>query len=277
MRVAITGASGLIGAHLRRALAERGDEAIALPRSGYELSGVDAVVNLGGASVAQRWTDAAKHEIRESRVLGTERLVEAIGRAEPRPKTIISASAAGYYGDRGDAIIDESTAAGTDFLARVCVDWEHAAAAAGDLGLRVVCVRTGVVLDARGGAMKTMLPPFKLGVGGPVGGGRQYMPWLALDDIIGIYLAALDNVNWSGPINASTPTPATNKEFSRALGRALHRPAIAPVPAFVLRARYGGMVQIVTDSIRMVPSRALELGYRFSYGELDSALRAALA
>lgn len=278
MRVAITGASGLIGTRLRAALSARGDHATGLPRSGYALDGFDAVVNLAGAPVAQRWTDAAKREIRDSRVLGTERLIEALRASEPRPTTLVSSSAAGYYGDRGDNETDESSPHGSDFLAEVCAEWEHAAQpAATELGMRLVLIRTGVVIDRNGGALKTMLPPFKLGIGGPVAGGRQYIPWIALDDIVGIYLDALDHDTWSGPVNGSAPTPVTNREFSHALGHALHRPAVAPVPGLVLRARYGEMARVVTDSIRMVPARALELGYDFRYGELDAALAAALA
>jgi uncharacterized protein len=275
MKVAITGASGLIGTGIRKALAARGDDVVALPRTGYTLDGVDAVINLAGAPVAQRWTDATKQEIRDSRVLGTRRLVEAMRTAAPSPRSLISSSAAGYYGDRGDDVIDESTARGSDFLAEVCVEWEREALAAEDV--RVVLIRTGVVLDRSGGALKTMLPAFKAGLGGPVGSGKQYMPWIALNDVVSIYLAALDHDEWSGPVNASAPAPATNREFSRALGRALHRPAFMPVPVLALRARYGEMATVVTDSLRMVPSRALELGYRFRYGDLEAALTAALA
>jgi uncharacterized protein (TIGR01777 family) len=292
MKVAVTGAGGLIGGRLVAALIARGDEVIAFSRSADRgvqwdpaagpapadaLSGADAVVNLAGEPVAQRWTNDAMKAIRTSRVDGTRNLVAGLRSADPRPRVLVSSSAAGYYGDRGADVIDESTARGSDFLAGVCVEWEHAASVAADeLGMRVVCIRTGVVLDAGGGALKTMLPPFKLGVGGPVAGGRQYMAWIALDDLVGLYVAALDSDSWSGPINASAPAPATNAEFSRALGRALHRPAVMPVPGFALRARYGEMASIVTGGQRMVPARALELGYRFRYGDLDAALRAAL-
>jgi hypothetical protein len=292
MKVAVTGASGLIGTRLVAALAQRGDEVIALSRSaarGVEwnplagpapvsaLASADAVVNLAGESVAQRWTGAAKEAIRDSRVVGTRHLVDGLRACDPRPRVLVSASAAGYYGDRGADLIDESTGRGSDFLAGVCAEWEHeASVAAEELGMRVVCIRTGVVLDAGGGALKTMLTPFKLGVGGPVAGGRQYMAWIALDDLVGLYLAALDSEEWSGPINASAPAPVTNADFSRALGRALHRPAVMPVPGFALRARYGEMASIVTGGQRMVPARALELGYGFRYRDLDAALRAAL-
>ncbi len=292
MKVAVTGASGLIGARLVAALTARGDQVIAFSRSashGVEwdpmagpapadaLAGVDAIVNLAGEPVAQRWTPAAKEAIRESRLVGTRHLVDGLRACDPRPRVLVSASAAGYYGDRGSEIVDESTAPGSDFLAGVCVEWEReACVAAGQLGMRVVCMRTGVVLDGGGGALKTMLPPFKLGVGGPVAGGRQYMAWIALDDLVGMYMAALDSDSWSGPVNGCGPSPATNAEFSRALGRALHRPALMPVPAFVLKVRFGEMAQIVTDSQRMVPARAIEIGYRFRYGDLDAALAAAL-
>jgi uncharacterized protein (TIGR01777 family) len=295
MRVVVTGASGLIGSRLCEVLKSRGDEVVALSRSGGDtgervrwdpvagpapagtLAGADAVVNLAGEPIAQRWTEEAKRKIRDSRVLGTRNLVEGLHAADPRPGVLASASAAGIYGDRGDQPLDESSSKGTDFLATVCTDWEAAAAvAATELGMRVVYVRTGVVLDAAGGALKTMLPPFRLGLGGPIAGGKQYLPWVALDDVVGIYLAAIDGPTWSGPVNAAAPTAATNADFAHALGRALHRPAFAPVPAFVLRARYGEMATIVTSSARMVPRRAQELGYEFKYPRLDGALAAAL-
>jgi uncharacterized protein (TIGR01777 family) len=182
------------------------------------------------------------------------------------------------YGDRGDEQVDETAEPGDDFLASVCVEWEEAARAAGSLGVRVVCLRTGVALDRAGGALKQMLPPFRLGVGGPIAGGRQYVPWIHLDDVIGLYLAALDGGSaWSGPVNASAPSPVTNAEFSHALGRALHRPAVVPVPAFALRLLYGEMASVVIGGQRMVPARALELGYEFRYPELEGALRECLA
>jgi uncharacterized protein (TIGR01777 family) len=292
MKVVVTGASGLIGARLVAALQRRGDDVTVLSRSASRgvqwdplagppsvsaLASADAVVNLAGAPVAQRWTAAAKEAIRESRVVGTRHLVDGLRACDPRPRVLVSSSAAGYYGDRGADIVDESTARGSDFLAGVCAEWEREASVASEeLGMRVVCIRTGVVLDAGGGALKTMLPPFKAGVGGPVAGGRQYMGWIALDDVVGMYLAALDSDSWSGPINASAPAPATNADFSRALGLALHRPAVMPVPGFALRARYGAMASIVTGGQRMVPARALELGYEFRYPELDKALAAVL-
>jgi uncharacterized protein (TIGR01777 family) len=202
--------------------------------------------------------------------------VQAIAGAEPRPRVLVSASAVGYYGHRGDERLDESAAPGDDFLAQVCIDWEREANAAAEHGVRVVTVRTGVVLSKSGGALAKMLPPFRLGVGGPVAGGRQYLPWIHIDDLVGIYVAAVDNEDWSGPVNAAAPEPVTNAEFSKALGRALHRPAIAPVPTFAIRLLYGDMAEIVTEGQRAIPARALQLGYAFVHPDLDEALADAL-
>lgn len=299
MKVTVTGATGLIGTALVGALKARGDEVTVLSRNperaarelGVEaaawdplaepapaaaISGRDAVVHLAGEPVAQRWTDEVKRSIRTSRDVGTANLVAGIAASEPRPAVLVSSSAVGYYGKHGDEIVTEDTQAGTDFLAEVCVEWERRARAAEELGLRVVVVRTGVVLDANGGALKTMLPPFKAGVGGPVAGGKQYMPWIALDDIVGIYLAAIDESSWSGPVNGTAPNPVTNAEFSKALGRALSRPAVFPVPAFAIRALYGEMAEIVTEGQRAVPERTLGFGYDFRQPELDAALVSAL-
>jgi len=299
MKVTVTGATGLIGSALVKALKERGDEVTVLSRDpdrasralGVEavawdpmtepapsaaISGRDGIVHLAGEPVAQRWTAEAKRAIRASRDVGTANLVAGIAASEPRPAVLVSSSAVGYYGKHGDEIIDESSPAGTDFLAEVCVEWERRARAAEELGLRVVIVRTGVVLDADGGALKTMLPPFKAGVGGPVAGGRQYMPWIHVDDIVGIYLAALDGDGWSGPVNGTAPEPVTNADFSKALGRALGRPAVLPVPAFAIRALYGEMAEIVTEGQRAVPARTLEFGYSFAKPELGPALSSAL-
>jgi uncharacterized protein (TIGR01777 family) len=294
MNVCVTGAGGLIGTRLVERLRARGDEVTSLsrnPRSpdavawqperdpapAEALAGRDAVVHLAGENVAQRWSDDAKRRIRSSREIGTRNLVAGIEAAEPRPRVLVSSSAVGYYGPHGDEPLDESTPAGEDFLAQVCVAWEREARRAADLGLRVAIVRTGVVLDRAGGALAKMLPFFKLGVGGPVAGGSQYMPWIHVDDVVAIYLAALDGVDWDGPLNASAPEPVTNKHFSSALGRALHRPAVAPVPAVAVRTLYGEMAEIVTKGQRVVPRRPQELGYRFAHADLDEALRSALA
>ena len=300
MNVVLTGATGLIGRRLVAALGSRGDVVTVLSRSpgkagfgsgvtvaGWDpltgpapaeiLSAADAVVHLAGEPVAQRWNDKVKASILESREVGTRNLVAGIAAADPRPRVLVSSSAVGYYGKHGDERVDETTAAGDDFLARVCVAWEREALAATDLGLRVVCVRTGVVLDKTGGALKTMLPPFKAGVGGPVAGGRQFMPWIHVDDVVGIYLRAIEEQSWSGPFNASAPEPVTNRDFSKALGRALHRPAVAPVPALALRLLYGDMAEIVTEGQRAVPAAALAHGYAFAHPDLDAALSDALA
>jgi hypothetical protein len=190
---------------------------------------------------------------------------------------LVSTSAVGYYGDRGDAVLDETAEPGDDFLASTCVEWERAASAAAAFGIRVAIVRIGVILDRSGGALEKMLPPFKLGVGGPVAGGRQYVPWITLDDVVGLFVAALHGgEGWTGVLNASAPEPVTNAQLSRALGRALHRPAVMPVPALALRALYGEMASIVLGSQRMVPARALELGYEFQHPDLEGALAVAL-
>jgi uncharacterized protein (TIGR01777 family) len=300
MRITLTGATGRIGNLLVRELLARGDEVTVLSRDpdrartalgGVEavrwdpsagpapaaaLAGRDGVVHMAGEDVAQRWTDDAKRRIRASRETGTRNLVEGLRAADPRPGVLVSSSAVGYYGPHGDERVDEDTPPGDDFLAEVCVTWEREAQRAEELGVRVVRVRTGVVLDREGGALSKMLPFFKLGAGGPVAGGRQYLPWVHRDDIVGIQLAALDGAEWSGPINGTAPEPATNRAFSRALGHALHRPAVAPVPGLAVRALYGDMAGMVTQGQRAVPRRALELGYAFRHPGLDEALRSSL-
>jgi uncharacterized protein (TIGR01777 family) len=301
LKITLTGATGLIGPRLVRTLKQRGDEVTVLSRSAEKardalgvqavrwdpmagpapagaLSGRDAVVHLAGEPVAQRWTDDAKRAIRQSRETGTRNLVAGIAALPPaeRPRVLVSSSAVGYYGRHGDERVPESTPPGSDFLAGVCVAWEHEAEQARELGLRVVTVRTGVVLDAGGGALAKMLPFFKLGVGGPVAGGRQYLPWISAGDLAGLYLAALDGDDWDGPVNGTAPAPVTNAAFSKALGRALHRPAFAPVPAFAIRTLYGDMAAIVTEGQRAVPERPQALGYRFRFEDLDAALSDAL-
>jgi uncharacterized protein (TIGR01777 family) len=281
MRVTITGASGLIGSKLVAALQQRGDEVTKVslrngPPDPGQLAGRDAIVHLAGENVAQRWTDDARKAIRESRERGTRQLVEAIAQADPRPRVLVSSSAVGYYGPHGDERLDEDTPPGHDFLAEICVVWEREADKATELGLRVVKVRTGVVLDKDGGALSKMLLPFKLGGGGPVAGGRQYMPWIHVDDVVGIYLRAIDDPAWRGAVNATAPEPVTNKTFSKALGHALHRPAIAPIPGAAIRLLYGDMAEIVTKGQRVVPKRTLELGYTYQHPALDEALNAAV-
>lgn len=302
MLVTLTGATGLVGRRLIAALDARGDvitvlsrdperarevlgadrdavawEPEAGPAPADALAGRDGVVHLAGEKVDQRWTAASKERILRSRELGTRNLVAGLSTANPRPRVLVSSSAVGYYGPRGDEPVDEQTAPGSDFLAGVCRAWEREADAAAQLELRVVKVRTGVVLDADGGALSKMLPPFKLGVGGPVAGGAQYLPWIHVDDLVGIYLAALDGQEWRGPVNGTAPEPVTNKAFSKALGRALGRPAFAPVPAAAIKLLYGEMAEIVTTGQRAVPRRTQALGFAYAHPDLDEALRSALA
>lgn len=299
MNITLTGATGLIGQRLVTALKDRGDEVTVLSRNAEKasaalgvpavawdalagpapveaLAGRDAIVHLAGEPVAQRWNAARKQAILESRETGTRNLVKGIEGAAPRPEALISSSAVGYYGKHGDERVPEDTPAGDDFLAEVCVRWEREADRVTELGLRAAHIRTGVVLDKDGGALKTMLTPFRLGVGGPVAGGKQYMPWIHLDDIVGLYLAAIDDSSWSGPYNGSAPEPVTNAEFSKALGKALHRPAFAPVPAFAIKLLYGEMSEIVTEGQRAVPTRALAAGYAYKHPDLAEALSSAL-
>jgi uncharacterized protein (TIGR01777 family) len=304
LRVTITGATGLIGAGLVDALRGRGGEVTVLSRDPHRarkrfaggsppvqavgwdlmsepapldaLNGREAVVHLAGENVAQRWSGKAKSAIRESRVTGTRNLLAGLRRSEPRPRTLIAGSAIGYYGARGEEPLDEEAPAGSDFLAGVCAEWEAEAGEAAELDMRVVNVRTGVVLDREGGALGKMLPPFRLGVGGPVAGGRQYMSWIHRDDEIGMIVAALSDERWSGPINATAPEPVTNRDFSHALGRALGRPALLPVPGAAVGLLYGEMAQIVTTGARVVPAKPLVLGYDFRHPRLDEALESAL-
>ena len=292
-RVTVTGGTGFIGRHVVDALRARGDEVTVLSRSAPEtvhwadpvsepppseaLADRDAVVHLLGENVAQRWTSQARRRIRESRELGTRNLVDGLSRlgGTERPLTLVSMSATGFYGAREDESVDESGPAGDDFLAEVVQAWEKEARKAEDLGMRVAIPRTGVVLAEGGGALDKMLPPFKLGVGGPVAGGRQYVPWIHLDDVVAGLLFLLDR--GSGTYNLTAPEPVSNRELSKALGRALHRPAIAPVPALAIRALYGEMAWIVTTGVRAVPARLLQEGYAFQRPDLDDALRAAVS
>jgi uncharacterized protein len=242
---------------------------------GGAFHGRDAVVHLLGETLEQRWSDEAKREIRDSRVIATRNLVAALNDlpAADRPATLISQSAVGVYGPRGSERIDEDQPAGDDFLAGVVRDWETEAQKAG--GMRVVLTRTGVVLSPRGGALAKMLPFFKLGIGGPVAGGQQYVPWVHLDDVVGAIVFLLGE-QFDGPVNVTAPEPVSNKEFSRTLGRALRRPAFAPVPALAVKALYGEMAMIVTTGQRVVPRRLSELGYEFRQPDLETALRSAI-
>jgi uncharacterized protein len=300
MRVLVTGATGMIGGAVTRALRERGDTVVALSRDagrarerlgqGVEvhewpqpalaappaaaLAGAGAIVHVLGEPVAQRWSEGAKRRIRESRVATTRELVRALTALPEgeRPGTLVSQSAAGYYGPRDERPLDEDAPAGDDYLAEVVRAWEREARAAESVA-RVVRTRTGVVLSPSGGALAKMLPPFKLGVGGPVAGGRQYVPWIHLDDVVGGMLRCLDDPSLSGAVNLTAPNPVTNKELSRALGRVLRRPAVMPVPALALRVLYGEMSVIVTTGQRVLPERLKDAGYEFRFPDLEPALR----
>jgi uncharacterized protein (TIGR01777 family) len=241
------------------------------------LDGIDGVINLIGESLDQRWTEAAKRRIRDSRLQATRNLVQAISSVDPRPKVLVSQSAVGYYGDRGDAIVDEETQAGSGFDSQLCIDWEAEAREAENAGLRVVVIRSGLVLDARGGLLKRLLLPFRLGLGGPIAGGDQYMPWIHIDDEVRLLLWALDDERVSGPINSTAPEPVTNRELSHTLGRVLGRPAVMPVPKLTLTLMRGGeLADAATGGQRVIPRRALDLGFEFRFAELEPALRAAL-
>ncbi|MCS6988609.1 MAG: TIGR01777 family oxidoreductase [Chloroherpetonaceae bacterium] len=301
--IAITGGTGLIGTALVKALAERGDRVILLSRNpdkaksqlpnlaGYYswdatsqngewtevLSQVDAVAHLAGAPVAARWDASYKKQIYESRVVSARHLVRAMSQASPKPKAFICASGVGYYGNQGYGddvpILDESSPAANDFLATVCVDWEKEAFEAERLGIRVVAIRTGVVLSTKGGALEKMLTPFKLFAGGPIGSGNQWVSWIHIDDEVGLWLFALDNDAASGALNATSPNPVTMRTLADALGRVLSRPSFFAVPKSALELLFGDAANVIAEGQRVVPKRALELGYRFQYPELERALR----
>jgi len=301
MRVLVTGATGLIGSALCDALLSRGDEVVGLTRDPDKarpknptvhwyawqataerppteaLTGVDGVVNLIGEEINQRLTDQAKVRIRESRLVSTRNLLQGIQAAPSKPQVFIGQSAIGYYGDRGAKILDEESPPGDGFTADIPIDWETAERKAEGIVTRVVIFRTGLVISKRGGLLKQLLLPFKLGVGGPIAGGEQFMSWIHIDDEVGLLLWALDNDRVSGIINATAPNPVTNRELSKALGRALHRPAFMPIPKFAVSALRGGeLADAVAGGARVLPRRALDLGYEFRHPELDEALRSAL-
>lgn len=298
MKVLVTGASGLIGAALCDALLARGDEVVGLTRdpakgrlkqpgviwhaweptlerpAGEAFDGVEGVVNLVGEKINQRWTDAAKRKIMESRRTATHNLVATIASLDRKPGVLVSQSAVGYYGDGGDAVLDESVPPGSSFDAEVVQEWEKAAREVEGSGLRLAILRTGQVLDPEGGMLAELLTPFKLGVGGPLAGGNQYLAWIHRDDEIGLILWALDNESVSGVLNATAPNPATNRDFSKALGRALNRPAVMPVPGLVLDLKFGGEFgKVLRGGQRAVPKRAQELGYEFKHPQLAKALK----
>jgi hypothetical protein len=298
VKVVVTGASGFIGSALCDALLARGDTVVGLSRDPQRARGTnpsvvwhaweptlerppaaafenaDGVINLEGEKINQRWTDDAKRRIMESRRKGTRNLIAAIAGLERKPGVLVNQSAIGFYGDRGDAIVDESAEPGEGYDAEVVREWEVAAREAESTGVRLVIIRTGHVLDPRGGLLGELLTPFKLGVGGPIAGGRQYMSWIHIDDEVGILLWALDDEKVNGTVNSTAPNPVTNRELSRAIGRALHRPASVPVPGFVLDLKFGSELgKVLRGGQRVMPRRALDLGYEFRYPDIDGALR----
>jgi uncharacterized protein (TIGR01777 family) len=293
MKVAITGASGLVGAALVPFLTTGGHEVVRLvrraPRAKSEvrwdpdggtldaaaLEGAEAVVHLAGENIAEgRWTEARKTRLRASRIGPTRLLAETLAGLKRKPSVMVSASAIGYYGNRGEAWMSEKDAPGADFLGRLAADWEAAAEPAAKAGIRVVNLRTGIVLSPAGGALGRMLLPFKAGLGGVVGPGTQYMSWVAIDDLLGIIHHALERKDLAGPVNAVAPSPVTNQEFTKTLGRVLGRPTIAPVPAFALRLAFGEMAEAtLLASTRVRPERLQVTGYRFRFPNLEGALR----
>ncbi len=297
MRVLISGASGLLGTALTSALREQGHDPVALVRRAAgpgevqwdpdqaldpaKLADSDAVVHLAGKNIAGLWTAKFKQEVRQSRIRGTSTLATATAESHRRsrtPRVFVSASGAGYYGNRGEELLTEESSAGTGFLADISKQWETATAPARDAGVRVVCLRIGVVLARNGGALKPMLLPFRLGLGGRVGSGKQWWSWIALDDVVGTIVFALQNDSLRGAVNVVGPEPVRNQQFVRMLGNELHRPTILPVPEFAIRGLMGEMGQeLLLTSARVIPAKLKASGYSFRYSKLEDALHAALA
>ena len=302
MRVAITGSTGLIGSALTRSLLADGHQVLRLTRGqtksvassgdGSEsaswdpkagtvqpgaLEGVEAVVHLAGAGIGdKRWNDAYKRELRDSRVLGTQTIARAIAELDVKPRVLVSSSAVGYYGDTGDRVVEESTPAGTDFLAGLCVEWEDAAAPAAAAGIRVVHARTGLVVSAKGGAWGKLFPLFRYGLGGRLGSGDQYWPFISLTDHIAALRFAIDDEGVAGPLNFSAPEPLTNRVITKAMGRAMHRPTIASVPEFALKIVVGEFASGITGSCRAVPAGLLKAGFTFTYPTIEQSLESVL-
>jgi hypothetical protein len=294
MRVAVSGASGFVGSALVPALEEAGHDVVRLvrrapaarkevawdPASGAidadGLAGVDGVVNLSGATIGRRWTPSRKREILGSRVASTALLARTLAALEPRPSVLVSAGGVGIYGNRGDEILTEESELGNGFLAEVGTAWEAAAQPARDAGIRVVSFRQGIVLSRNGGALERLLTPFKLGLGGRVGSGRQWWSWVAMDDLVGAYRFALEE-SLEGAVNLTSPNPVTNAQFVKALGRTLHRPTVFPLPAVAVRTLFGEMAdEALLAAQRVLPARLLDAGFSFGYPELEGALARAL-
>ncbi len=297
MTYLVTGATGFIGTKLVARLLERGDAVYYLARKRNAslptqasfhpwdtskkpeltaLSRIDAILHLAGEPVAQRWSPEVKRRIYESRVEGTRNLVSAMRELRHKPSVLVSASAIGYYGDCGDEILTESKGPGRDFLAEVCKDWEREASRARELGLRVVPIRIATVLGPNGGALKAMLPPFQLGIGGKFGNGKQWISWIHLEDLVSLFLFAADHPTANGALNGSSPQPVTNEQFTQALARTLHRPAFFSTPKFAMRLLLGEMADFLFTSLRVVPQATAEAGFKFRYPELSPALESVL-
>ncbi|QYO66250.1 TIGR01777 family oxidoreductase [Leptolyngbya sp. 7M] len=298
MKILITGASGLIGKALQRSFTEKGYQMLLASRSeakddkhiqwnvetGFaeedlgRLEALDAAIHLAGENIAGlRWTDEKKKAIRDSRVFGTRTMIEAFAKLEQRPKTFIAGSAIGFYGDRGDGELTEASPSGNTFLAETCKEWEAESRRAEDLGIRTVLLRTGIVLSKDGGALATMLTPFKLGLGGVIGSGKQWMSWVSLDDVVEIVNFVLEDEKVRGAVNVVSPNPATNEEFTKTLGEVLYRPTILPLPEFAVHMVFGEMGDaLLLDSTRVRPKRLLDSGYKFKLPDLRSALEQAV-
>jgi uncharacterized protein len=307
MRVFVTGGTGLVGSRLVKKLLERGDQVTLLTRRlgvAKDLFGAgctpvegdpmkpgewmktlgdcDGVIHLAGENIfGKRWNTEFKAQLFDSRIKSTQNIVQSLAvqprRADGSPKVLVNTSAIGYYGPRGDEELDESSPPAHDFLAHLCVEWERAARPVEGVGIRLALVRVGVVLDKKGGALKQMLLPFKLGAGGPVGNGKQYVSWIHHEDMVGIFMMALDNSQASGPINGTAPNPVTSKAFGKALGAALHRPAFLPTPSFALRLGLGEVADVVATGQRVIPRKTMALGYAYRYPTVEIALSSIVA